>query len=167
MEADRLAGLVDAHAAALELFAARWTSWPQDCVQEAFIELARQPEEPHSVSAWLFRVVRNRALNAARFEQRRRQREQTAARLRPVSGHPCYGDSLDATDACRALETLDPSSYEIIVLRIWGQLSFPEISEVLGCSISSAHRRYGRALEELRRILELSSCPTKINSPKN
>ena len=167
MDADRLAELVDAHAAALELFAARWTSWPEDCVQEAFVELARQPHEPQSVAGWLFRVVRNRALNAARSERRRHQREQAAARLRPVTVHTPLTNSLDAAAASAALGELDPGSYEVIVLRIWAELSFPQMAEVLGCSISSAHRRYRRALEELRKILEPSSCPTKSNCLKS
>ena len=83
MNSQRLAELVDAHAAALELYAARWAAAPEDCVQEAFVELARQPEEPERVRAWLFRVVKNRALNALRGRRRRREREEAAARLRP------------------------------------------------------------------------------------
>ena len=63
---ERLAELLDAHAAALELFAAQWTQAPADAVQEAFVELARQPELPRNIVAWLYRVVRNRALSEAR-----------------------------------------------------------------------------------------------------
>ncbi len=167
MDADRLAKLIDTHAAALELFAGRWTSWPEDCVQEAFVELARQPSEPRSVTAWLFRVVRNRAMNAARSERRLREREQAAARLRPTDVSVPFTDSLDAETAIEALGKLDSDAYEVITLRIWAELSFTQIAEVLGCSVSSAHRRYRRALQKLRDILEPTSCRTKKNCPKN
>ncbi|MFV2068691.1 MAG: RNA polymerase sigma factor [Pirellulales bacterium] len=96
MDAGRLAELVDAHAAALELFASRWTAAPEDCVQEAFVELARQTSEPENVGAWLFRVVRNRALNVARSDRRRREREQVAARLRPTEANDSLVSALDA-----------------------------------------------------------------------
>jgi hypothetical protein len=38
---DLLGRLIDAHAAALELFAAQWTDRTADVVQEAFIQLLR------------------------------------------------------------------------------------------------------------------------------
>ena len=157
MDVKRLAKLVDMHAAALELFAARWTASPEDCVQEAFVRLAAEPTEPRQVVGWLYRVVRNLALNAARSERRRRQREQQFSRLRPaVFENP--SESLDAAQVSDVLSRLPPQVSEIIVLRIWSQLSFEEIAELLQCSASSAHRRYRRALAEVRKHLETCSC---------
>jgi len=169
--ADRLAELVDAHAAALELFAARWTAAPEDCVQEAFVELAGQRTEPANVAAWLFRVVKNRALNAVRTERRRREREQAAARLRPVEGRCAFDAAFDLETLASALDHLPPESNEIVILRVWSELSFEEIADVLECSISTAHRRYRRALEQLRNLFEEASCPyenetTKSHFPK-
>ncbi len=165
MNVERLARLVDAHAAALELFAGRWTSAPEDCVQEAFIELAGCHVEPRNVAAWLYRVVRNRALNAARSEQRRRNRERAVARLRPAvtDGEPA--STIDALAAADALERLSQESSEIVVLRIWADLSFEDIAQVLDCSVSTAHRRYRRALEQLRGLLEAIPCPRTNEIP--
>ncbi len=81
VDAALIAELFDRHAAALEFYAAQRTSAPQDCVQEAFLELARQDSSPVDPGAWLFRVVRNRALNAARAEQRRDDVELVARAL--------------------------------------------------------------------------------------
>ena len=74
-----LAELFDAHAPRLELFAAQWSGNAADCVQEAFIQLARQPSPPNDPAAWLYRVVRNRAMNMARSERRRRHHEAVRA----------------------------------------------------------------------------------------
>lgn len=167
MDADRLAELVDAHAAALELYAARWTAAPEDCVQEAFVELAGQAVEPKHVAAWLFRVVRNRALNVARTDRRRRERERIVARLRPVEDARTWDAALDVASLTSALDHLPRESHEIIVLRIWSELSFEEIATVLDCSISTAHRRYRRALEELRNLFEERSCPSEGDKTKN
>ena len=153
MDADRLAELADVHAAALELLAARWTVAPEDCVQEAFVELACQPSEPENVAAWLYRVVRNRALNAARGDRRRRAREQAVARLRPTTTNASFANAIDAATIVDALEQISRDANEIVILRIWSGLSFEDIAAVLECSVSTAHRRYRRALEQLRTVL--------------
>ena len=67
--------LMDDHGAALKLFAAQWTSSPEDCVQEAFLELMRQRQAPQNNLAWLYRVVRNCAISWHRKAQRQRRRE--------------------------------------------------------------------------------------------
>jgi hypothetical protein len=55
--------LLDEHGGALALYAVQWTDAADDCVQEALIELARQPAVPASPVGWLYRVVRNRAIS--------------------------------------------------------------------------------------------------------
>ena len=76
---ERLAELLEAQAAALELFAGQWSQAPADVVQEAFVELARQPEVPQNTVGWLYRVVRNRAASEARSARRRKRRESAVA----------------------------------------------------------------------------------------
>jgi len=166
VDATLIGQLLDQHAAALELYAKHWTVAPEDCVQEALIELARQPVAPHSPVAWLYCVVRNRALNAARSTRRRREHEQRAGQQRsektsrPVD--PQVGAGLHDL-----LATLDGAEREIVVLRIWGQLTWQEIADVAGGSSSGAQRRYEKALVELRKHLEPSSCPKTNPCPTN
>src|SRR3954452_131567 len=78
IDAEQLGRLLDEHGPALALYAAQWTDAADDCVQEALVELARQPQSPDHVVAWLYRVVKHRALNAARGARRRRERESRA-----------------------------------------------------------------------------------------
>ena len=51
--------------------ARQWCAEPEDVVQEAFLKLAGQSKEPDDVVAWLYRVVRNGALDAAKLARRR------------------------------------------------------------------------------------------------
>ena len=81
VKAKQIATLLDEHAGALALYASQWAQSPDDCVQEAFVELAGQTACPENPVAWLYRVVRNRAINELRSRQRRNNREKTAARL--------------------------------------------------------------------------------------
>ena len=65
MNPDLLGRLIDRHAPALELYARQWCDTAEDVVQEAFVKLAGQNPAPDHPAAWLFRAVRNGALNAA------------------------------------------------------------------------------------------------------
>lgn len=169
--AERLGQLLDQHGPALALYAAQWTDAADDCVQEALVELTRQRQMPANVRAWLFRVVKNRALNAARSERRRRRREDLAAQQRLTSSAPAATDRLDALAVNEALDSLLPIEREVMVMRIWGGLKFDEIAAALESSTSSVHRQYQQALEKLRQKLE-SPCTTNTNlkrtrSPRN
>ncbi len=53
-----------------------------------------------------------------------------------------------------ALNSMDPIDREIVSLKHFEQLSFSEISQVLGISKSGAGSRYLRAVKRLRAILE-------------
>jgi RNA polymerase sigma-70 factor (ECF subfamily) len=155
IDAELLGRLLDCHGRALALYAAQWTDSPDDCVQEAFVELARQLTAPNHVVGWLYRVVKNRALNAARGARRRREREARSMAGRfVIRQQPATFDRIDASGVVEALDHLAADDREIIVMRIWGGLTFEEIAAAHSISVSSAHRLYGRALETLRQRLE-------------
>jgi RNA polymerase sigma factor (sigma-70 family) len=144
-----LARLIDAHAASLVLFARQWCDAPEDTVQEAFLKLVRQGRAPEDAVAWLYRVVRNGALDAAKRERRRRRRESLAARPVRWFVEPEV-DGLDAETAVAALRRLPVEQREVIVARHWGGLGFEQIAAVVGCSASTAFRRYGAGVDNLR-----------------
>jgi RNA polymerase sigma factor (sigma-70 family) len=145
--------LWDEHGAALALYARQWCDVPEDVVQEAFLLLVRQGVAPDNPLGWMYRVVRNRAINAARGGGRRSRREALAA----IRGEPWFersdGDRLDAAAATDALRHLPVDQREAIVARLWGGLSFEEIASISGSSLSTVHRRYGRGLAALRERL--------------
>ncbi len=159
VDAALIAEMFQRHAPALALYARQWTASADDCVQEALVELARQQAAPDNPPAWLYRVVRNRAMNAARASRRRTAHEQAAAAGRTQSDRSPT-DSAAVVDLEDLLSQLEPSAREIVVLRVWGGLAWQEIAEVVGGSKSGAQRHYVQALEQLRNHWEPHSCPT-------
>lgn len=156
-----LGRLLDEHGGALALFAAQWTQNADDCVQEAFIELARQQKTPASPVAWLYRVVRNRAISQLRSTRRREHREQLALRLRwHEESENAPDQPLGSEELAAALADLPDDLRECVVARLWGELSFEQLADLLGCSISTAYRRYEAGLAALRERLE-TPCLTK------
>ena len=158
--AKQIAALLDRHATALELYASQWTPTADDCVQEAFIELARQVEMPEHAVAWLYRVVRNRALNAARASQRRDRHERMAAQLSAARTARAAGDD-DTAELAAALETLPQELREVVVLRTWSELTWQQIGRLTDTSSSTAQRRYVEALKQMRKQWE-SSCSENL-----
>jgi RNA polymerase sigma factor (sigma-70 family) len=161
---ERLAQLLEAHGAALELFASQWTQSPPDVVQEAFVELARQSIIPDNIVAWLYRVVRNRAASEARSARRRKRRESTVASGRESWFQASHG-GLDAEEVTEALRSLPDGLREVLVARIWGGLTFEQIGEVNQTSAATAFRRYEEAISLLRSRLRIP-CPINKTSPR-
>jgi RNA polymerase sigma-70 factor (ECF subfamily) len=164
MGPDVLGKLVDDHAAALVLYARQWCATPEDVVQEAFVKLSLSTP-PDNPPAWLYRVVRNAAISAARAERRRRRHETQAARRADSWFDFSPGAALDGHTASVALQGLPLEQREAIVAHLWGGLTFHEIAELAGCSSSTAHRWYVAGLTALRERLGVS-CPTTTPAPR-
>jgi RNA polymerase sigma-70 factor (ECF subfamily) len=159
-----LGHLMDEHAAALVLYARQWCSAPEDVVQEAFIKLVAQPGTPANIVPWLYRVVRNTALSAARSARRRAYHETVAAAQAPGWFAPSEGAGLDAQAATTALQGLPLEQRETIVAHLWGGLTFEQIAELTGSSSSTTHRWYLAGLSALRERLKVP-CLNKPTIP--
>ena len=162
--AEQLARWFDAHAASLMLYARQWVddAAAEDVVQDVFCRLAAQRRAPASARAWLFRSVRNAALNQVRSRRRRRAREQ-----RPRAGpaawfQPNPAAPIDAEAVRAAVAALPEAQREIIVLRIWAGLTLAEAAEVVGRPVSTLFSRYQAGLEAIRERMD-KPCRTKSN----
>ncbi len=154
-----LARLLKERGTALVLYARQWSRTPEDVVQEAFLRLMDQREPPRNPVAWLYRVVRNEAFNAARAAARRKRHESAAAE--DGDSHPTSSwfdrsteQPFDAQEATEALERLAHAERETVVARLWGGLSFEEVAALTGVSTSTAYRRYHSGIQALRERLQ-------------
>jgi RNA polymerase sigma-70 factor (ECF subfamily) len=158
----QLASGFDAHAATLILFARQWLdrAAAEDVVQDVFVSLMGQRRPPDNLKAWLFKAARNAAISHARSSSRRMGRETRQAERRPDWFEARPEDLIDASAAQAALEWLAAEQREVIVMRIWAQMTLAEIAEVTGEAISTLFSRYRAGLCEIKRIME-SSCEMK------
>jgi RNA polymerase sigma-70 factor (ECF subfamily) len=161
MDATTLGRLIDRYAAALVLYARQWSAAPEDVVQEAFLALVARSVLPEQVAAWLFRVVRNRAISSARAERRRRRREQEVCSQRPAWFRADPAGELDAGALRDALAALPAEQREVIVAHLWGGLTFVQVGALAGCSTSMAYRHYTAGVEALRVRLGGNPCPRR------
>jgi RNA polymerase sigma-70 factor (ECF subfamily) len=150
IDPERLSALFDAHAAQAVLYARQWLdrAAAEDVVQEVFVRLMLQEVLPVNVKAWLFKAVRNEAICQARSSSRRRRREQDG--LREAWFEPDHAGAVDAAAASESLQTLPLAQREVIVLRIWGQLTLKEVAAVVGSATSTVFDEYRAGITALR-----------------
>jgi RNA polymerase sigma-70 factor (ECF subfamily) len=154
-----LSGLFDLTAERLVRFATTITRNQhdaEDAVQAALVKVSGQPDLlQHCDNPWsyLLRMVRNEAL----WILRRRKRWSLVANLSDLLTRRSV-DELDQEDTYRtiwtALRALPTDQSEVVVLKIWEEMTFAEISQVLEISASTAASRYRYAMEKLARKLQ-------------
>ena len=129
----------------------------EDALQIAMIKLAEHPERlAHADQPWAYfvKMVRNETLKLA---ESRRSRSRVVELLRTWVARPRFW-SLPDDDWREQIQTavkrLPSEQAEVVVLKIWEEMTFAEIAEVLGESPNTAASRYRYALEKLSRTLQ-------------
>ncbi len=142
----------------LLLFARQWVQAAadaEDVVQEAFVRCWRHRSGQIAESQSLyFAAVRSAALDARRREERRRRRESAVLPASDAIPFACEMEDREMADAVQtALRQLPIAQREVLVLRIWGELTFPEIAEVMDVAVDTAASRHRYALAALRKLI--------------
>lgn len=125
----------------------------EDVVQETFLALMKRPEPPSVPEHYCVRTFRNRALNYRRGLWRRLAREWESLSWfeRAPEESPAERAMMDC------LATLPAPQREVIVLKIWHEYTFEEISELLKISANTAAGRYRYGLQKLKTCLNGAS----------
>lgn len=127
----------------------------EDILHDTFRAAVALPETPREPRFYLVRTFRNRALNHRRTLWRRLNRE----RLSSDWLEPGPGESPLERRAVEALRLLPPEQREVIVLKIWHELSFDAIASLLDLNPNTAAGRYRYGLQKLRASLHPDSAP--------
>jgi RNA polymerase sigma-70 factor (ECF subfamily) len=147
----------DAYGRKLVLFARQWASssaGAEDIVQEAFVRFWRSDcRNDADAHVQLFSMVRRAGLDATRKRLRREARERTAmAAEESASWFVPPGDDREISrEIERALSQLPGEQREVVVLKIWGGLTFEQIGRSLKISPNTAASRYRYGLQALRK----------------
>jgi len=149
------------HGRALVLFARQWAhslSDAEDLVQEGFVKAfkARDTLEPSRLAPALYNAVRWAGIDRLRSRIRREKREHEVGARSTVAWFEHSLETDERRDAVQsALATIPEDQREVLVMKIWGELSFREIGEALDISPNTAASRYRYGLDALRHTLNL------------
>jgi RNA polymerase sigma-70 factor (ECF subfamily) len=125
----------------------------EDIVQDVMLELWRRRESldiPESCRSYLFRAVRNRALNDIRHATVAKKAEPTVAAELPEPPHADapISESELAGAIERAVSALAEPLRDCFNLNRRDGLTYAEIAVTLGISVKTVEARMGRALRE-------------------
>ncbi|MBI9017579.1 MAG: RNA polymerase sigma factor [Phycisphaerae bacterium] len=154
MDPNNLTQWYDRCAAELALYAGHILKChgSEDIVQDVFIKLMAQNPQPDNVRAWLFTAVRNAAITRLRKIKRRRKLREKLQVAKPWF-LPTDNENFDSSEIQNALENLDDELREIVILRIWGQLTLKEIAALLDCSTTTVYVRFDKAIRTMQKTL--------------
>ena len=137
------------HGPALLLFALAITgerSRAQDAIHHVFLTLLENGKlrRAGDKKAYLFGCVRNAILNERKRQGRNRPLDESAWFSPPDQ------DNGGEQNLRRALAALPDDQRQVVVLHVWGELTFSQIGDLLKVSSNTAASRYRYALGKLR-----------------
>lgn len=130
----------------------------RDVAQETFLQLCRQRREhvDGHLAQWLYTVCRNRALAIKRKERRMTTLSQSTQR-QLASGAPTPEAAAETSDSAgqvsAELDRLPENQQEVIRLKFESGLSYKQIAEVTGHTVSNVGFLLHRGLKTLRQRL--------------
>jgi RNA polymerase sigma-70 factor (ECF subfamily) len=127
-----------------------------DVLQEVWLDVFRgvaQLEKPGAITAWLYRLARDRCF---RILRRGRLRAESFALDELVDPGADLNDFRpeEAARVHAALDRLAPEHREVLVLRFLEEMSYDDVARVTSTPLGTVRSRIHYAKRALRRILE-------------
>lgn len=122
----------------------------EDVLQETFVALLKLERPPDEPEYYCLRTFRNRARNYHRSLWRRLARELES--IRWFERRPDQSEAEE--EAMRCLANLPQDQREVIVLKIWHQMTFDEIGRLFEVSPNTVAGRYRYGLNKMRLCLK-------------
>ena len=153
-------GWLGEHGPSLLLFArtrTRSEADAEDLLQEAVVESAGKNKGNPPDLPLVYTTIRRRAIDLARKTDRRIAREEAAAE---ESDTCWFDDTIEQKEIARvidrAIKKMPEKFREVVILKIWSELTFAQIAEALDIPLNTAASRYRYGLEILKRDTNLN-----------
>jgi RNA polymerase sigma-70 factor, ECF subfamily len=153
--------LYDLYARSLYAYAcvlARSRTEAEDVLQEVFVRLARRPARLTGIEnprGYLFGMVRNEALRQRSRWHRWWHGDLAAGQVRFVEAAPGGGQTGPEAEAVeRAMGLLPPLQREVVYLKVWQEMTFAEIGDLLALSPNTVASAYRYGLAKLKGMLD-------------
>lgn len=156
---DRWAAWIDSNGEAFFLYArqqCRSESDARDVLQDSLTEAWRRTQKGLPDRSLVFATIRRRAIDCGRSTDRRSNRGVRFADKEPSWFVPDFSAGDVRHQLATAIETLPDSLREVLILKVWGGLTFPAISKLINIPVATATSRYRYALERLRECTTLT-----------
>lgn len=145
------------YAPKLVLYGRQWVNIQsaEDCVQDVFVRLMLQRRWPDRLEGWLFKLVRHEVVNMVRRNSRQQRRAASDERQANWF-QPDEKELVDVRAVQAAIVGLNEQVREVLMLRIWAELEYEDISRITGMSETTAFRRYREGLRQIEIEMQLA-----------
>jgi len=119
----------------------------EDALQNTMIDITRSCREYRggSVGAWIMTITRHNALDVVR------KRREGEAELCEAEASAEENDAFAAVEAMDMLSVLSDDEKQIVLLRLYQEMTYREIAAVMGIKVFAAQKRYQRAISKLKK----------------
>ena len=124
----------------------------EDLLQEAVVESSGKSEGNPPDLPLVYTTLRRRAIDLARKTDRRTTREEVTTER---SEDCWFDDTIEQKETAwlidRAIKNMPEKFREVVMLKIWSELTFAQIAQTLDIPLNTAASRYRYGLEILKR----------------
>jgi RNA polymerase sigma factor (sigma-70 family) len=140
----------------------RGANEPEDVLGEVFVQAVRDlgsfSGSERDLRAWIFRIAHHRLIDEAR-RGARRPVHPVPAELLASHGESADAETeamarLGAAEVTRLLGTLSEDQKEVLLLRVVGELTVPEVAQVVGKRPGAVKQLQRRGIARLRKELD-------------
>lgn len=128
----------------------------QDVVQVAFLRLFKHWDEQlvpsPKISNWLYRVTHNCAVDYIRKESRRSELHKAHAEECASSSRFAFGGYTDKV--LSALDVLDMREKQLVLLKVFDEKSYKEISDITGLTVTNVGYILHNAMKKMAQRLK-------------
>ena len=128
----------------------------EDLLQEAVVESSGKSEGNPPDLPLVYTTLRRRAIDLARKTDRRTAREEVTTER---SEDCWFDDTIEQKETARlierAIKNMPEKFREVVMLKIWSELTFAQIAQTLDIPLNTAASRYRYGLEILKRDANL------------
>ncbi len=138
------------------VFRKTWdTNTSEDLTSEIWIKICSsiqkyQEQSGATFKSWIYRIAHNSVID----HYRKQKEHLDIDEVEPPSISPDFAKSVDDSTTLKKvtdyLHTLSSREQEIVFLRVWDDLDYKEISEILWISVDNCKKIYSRSIKKVQ-----------------
>lgn len=133
----------------------------EDLMSQTFLKALEKLDQFNpqkgNFSSWLYRIARNNVIDHVRTNKNITELTETLE----LSKEEDFAGKIDTDEnkkeLRKVLKKLKPDQQELVILRVWHELSYKEIAEITGKKENNLKMKFSRTLNSLRKELPLTT----------
>lgn len=127
----------------------------EDVVHDALLAVAALTSQPENLKAYVYRVIRNKALHQVKQAQRTDDSGLDLDYIDRLSLNELNAEEIIFVEqALEELSTLDSNHQQVLLLKFFADLSFKDIAEIMDSPMNTVSSWYRRGLQQLQEKLD-------------